>query len=296
MAGFTDIAFRQICKNAGADVVVSEMINVISIHKKTAFSRSIIKTGKEQSPFGIQLFGSNPEDFEKAILELEIKRQTGQLYADFYDINFGCPMPKIIYAGAGARLLLHPKKMAKIIKVMVRHSSIPITAKIRLGYAHNSVIEIFDEIKDTGLSALAIHGRTAKQKYSGIADWSSIQEIFFKSKIPIIGNGDIKTKDQAIARMQGKYADSVMIGRAALSNPLLFSGINPDPKERRAVLIAYIDLCKKYNIENLSSIKMHCLQVINGFKGSSSLRQEISVANSIDEIYKILDALLDMDV
>ena len=119
MAGFTDIAFRQVCKNAGADIVFSEMINAISIYRKTAFEKHIIKTDKNQGPFGIQLFGSNASDFERAILELEKRRETSEIYCDFYDINFGCPMPKILYAGAGARLLLHPDKMKQIIKKVI---------------------------------------------------------------------------------------------------------------------------------------------------------------------------------
>ena len=208
----TDIGFRKLCEDFGSSWTTTELTNVKAIIRdgvsKSRYEKSILKTNV------IQLFGREPEDFLEAAKKVQSE-------ADWFDINFGCPSTKVCGANCGSFLLKDPKNVYDIVKILVDNIDKPITAKIRLGYDKSNSLEIAKEVERAGASSIAIHGRTAKQKYSGEANWDEIKKIYRELKIPVIGNGDIKEIKQ-IDKYLNKYCDGIMIGRYAIGNPLIF--------------------------------------------------------------------------
>ena len=208
----TDVGFRKICEDMGSCWTTTELTNVKSILAEgvssSRYKKEFLKTNV------IQLFGNKPIDFLNAAKKVENE-------ADWFDINFGCPSTKVTGANCGSSLLKDPKNVYEIVKILVDNIDKPITAKIRLGYDKVNVLDVAKKIEKAGASCIAIHGRTAKQKYSGEANWEEIKKIYENLKIPVIGNGDIREVKQ-IDKYLNKYCDAMMIGRAAIGNPLIF--------------------------------------------------------------------------
>ena len=208
----TDIGFRKLCEDFGSAWTTTELTNVRSIIARgcspTRYERGFLKTNV------IQLFGREPIDFLNAAKVVEKE-------ADWFDVNFGCPSTKVTGANCGSMLLKDPKNVYEIVKILVDNIDKPITAKIRLGYKEENYLEIAKKIERAGASSLCVHGRTAKQKYSGRANWDAIKEIYEVLKIPVIGNGDVFCVED-VDKYLFKYCDGIMIGRAAIGNPLIF--------------------------------------------------------------------------
>jgi tRNA-dihydrouridine synthase B len=223
MEDVTDSPFRSICKSFGADLLVTEFISSEGLIRDAAKSRAKLMFGEEERPIGIQIFG---HDIDSMIRATQL---AGEAEPDFIDINFGCPVKKVVIKGAGAALMNDVPKMIRLTKEVVKSTSLPVTVKTRLGWDESSrnIVEVSEMLQDTGIKAISIHGRTRAQLYGGKADWTLIGEVKNNSrmKIPVFGNGDISNA-QIAKRMKDLYGvDGLMIGRAAIGNPWIFSEI-----------------------------------------------------------------------
>lgn len=212
MDDVTDIAFRELCEERGASYSTTELTSIDALVRdkvyKSRYERGNLKINS------VQLFGSKPDVFvEAAKIVLD--------EADIIDVNFGCPSPAVTRNDGGSALLKDPKNVSEIISKLVKHIDKPITAKIRLGYTKMDHLSIAKEIEDAGASLIAVHGRTAKQKYTGAANWDAIKEVYNTLEIPVVGNGDVKSEED-IEKYLNTYSGGLMIGRAAIGNPYLF--------------------------------------------------------------------------
>lgn len=218
MAGITDLPFRSFMRQMGAGVVVTELVSATGIEYKSDRTLQLMAFEEIQRPVGIQLFGEEPEVIARAAQVAE------QMGADFVDLNFGCPVPKVTKKGAGSAMLKDLELMQKVLSAIVAAVKIPVTIKIRTGWdsASRNAHEVAELAYNEGIAWVAIHGRTRAQNYSGLADWDYIAEVKAKSKIPILGNGDIHTAEQAVEYLRKSACDGVLIGRGALKNPYIF--------------------------------------------------------------------------
>ena len=223
MEGVTDGAFRRICKEYGADIVVSEFISSDALSREVEKSFRKMAFTDAERPFGVQIFGGTEEALTAAA------RLAAAQNPDFIDINWGCPVKKIVSKGAGAAILQDIPKMVRLTEAVVKAVDLPVTVKTRLGWesADKPIVEIAERLQDVGIQAIAIHGRTRAQQYGGEADWSLIGAVKANPRmtIPVIGNGDIGTAERALAYRERYGVDAVMVGRAAIGNPWIFQQI-----------------------------------------------------------------------
>ncbi|MBT3985802.1 tRNA-dihydrouridine synthase [archaeon] len=291
MAGITNLPFRLLCKDAG--LRCSEMININALERNNKSTEKLCLTHKDEKPVSFQLFGLREQPIKAAVEKIEDK-------ADIIDFNFGCPAHQIVGAGSGAALLKRPEKVGKIISTLVKHSSIPITAKIRLGYEKNNVMKISKIIEDNGADAIAIHGRTFKQGFTGKSNWKAIAEVKEQANIPIIGNGDVTNGKQAEALLQ--HCDAVMIGRAAIGDPHLFTRIDhylktkeqlqmPSTKEKIDIFLEYTKLAKKYNLLNLHTLRQKAQEFTRNLRGSRIIRKELNKVTTTELLIKYMESL-----
>lgn len=218
MAGITDHSFRTFMKKRGASIVVTELVSAAGIEHKSKRTLDLMSFDETQRPVGIQLFGEEPEMLARAAQLAE------EMGADFVDLNFGCPVPKVVKKGAGSAMLRDLPAMKIVLSTIKSAIKIPLTIKIRTGWDHDSrnAVEVAHIAYNEGITWVAIHGRTRAQGYSGEADWNFIADVKANSKIPILGNGDINSAKTAVRRMKETGVDGVMIGRGALKNPYIF--------------------------------------------------------------------------
>ena len=218
MAGITDKPFRTFMRKQGCGVVVTELVSATGLKYSSQKTRQLMEFDSSQHPVGIQIFGDELEHLRDAAKEVE------QMGADFVDINFGCPVPKVVSKGAGSACLKDLKKLGEVIRATKSGVGIPVTIKIRTGWDHETrnSSEVVRIAKEEGVTWVAIHGRTRAAGYTGRADWDYIKEVKAGSALPIIGNGDIVSAKMAIERIQQSHCDAVMIGRGCLKNPLIF--------------------------------------------------------------------------
>ncbi len=292
MAAVTNLPFRILCKRQGAALVYTEMINLNALARKNKATEKLCLTAKEEKPVSFQLFGLREEPIKASIERIEDK-------ADIIDFNFGCPAHQIVGSGSGAALLKRPEKIGKIISHLVKYSSKPVTAKVRLGYDKNNITKIVKIIEDNGADAIAIHARTYKQGYSGKANWKAIKSAKEKVNIPIIGNGDVKTPDQAKKLLE--LCDAVMIGRAAIGDPTIFHRINssfkgkkelpPNLNDKIKLFLDYYQLAKKYDLVNTHTLKQRAQQFTKGLRNSSVIRKELNKIEKSELIMKYMKAL-----
>ncbi len=221
MAGITNAPFRKLMRELGAGVVISELISSTGLEYESKKTLDLCFSFPGESPVGLQIFGENAEHLSQAAQKLE-KRGV-----DFIDINLGCPVPKVVSKGGGAAMMREPDKLFKTLKQVVQSIQIPLTIKIRTGWDASSLnaLECVEAAREAGVAWVAIHGRSRAQGYEGHADWQYISDVKSKTKMQIIGNGDILTSDVAIKRLKESGCDAVMIGRGALRNPFIFSEI-----------------------------------------------------------------------
>lgn len=218
MAGITDCAFRTVMRELGCGPVITELVSAHGIEHASRKTLQLMEFDESQRPVGIQIFGETPEVLARAA---QVVEEHG---ADFVDLNFGCPVPKVVKKGAGSAILRDLKAVESVFKAVRGAVEIPVTVKIRTGWDHDSrnASEVAKIAYEEGLAWVAIHGRTRAAGYSGLADWDFIAEVKSNSKIPIIGNGDIVTPEMAIKRLRESGCDGVMIGRGCLKNPWIF--------------------------------------------------------------------------
>ncbi len=301
MEDVTDSSYRRICRQMGADWVVSEFISVEGILKKEDNYGNKLNFLPQERPVSIQLFSNNPENLKRAIEMIQ------PLQPDFIDLNMGCPVKKIVSKGAGAALIQYPKLMAELAKTAVDAGNIPVTVKTRIGWDLNS-ISIYENallLQDTGIAALIIHGRTKSQMYSGEADWNIIAEVKNDSRIfiPVIGNGDIVTAQQAIEFPETYGVDGVMIGRASFGNPFIFREISElrQGKEIQAVSIddrietikRHLQLSAEWKGLNrtIYEIRKHYAGYFKHFPNFKPFRMKLMLAQSQIEVFEILEEI-----
>lgn len=298
MAGITDLSYRIICRELGAGMVFSEMISAEALIREQNRTMSMLRTDPAERPVAFQIFGSNPETMAGAA------RILSRLDIDFIDINMGCPVPKVIKSGAGSALLRDIGLVREILHAVVDSSSLPVTLKIRTGWDLNSINaeEIARTAEAAGISAITVHARTKTQLFSGKADWRVIARVKDSISIPVIGNGDICTAEDAHRMLTDTGCDGVMIGRACLGNPWIFreakaylkSGIVPAPptlEERRAMMIRHLsDVVAIYGVDaGVRRMRKHLGWYSKGFRNGAEFRTKINSLMSVSEIMLEID-------
>lgn len=292
MAGITDHAFRSFMKKLDASVVVTELISATGIDYKSQRTLDLMSFDESQRPIGIQLFG---EDAEVLARGAQVVESQG---ADFVDLNFGCPVPKVVKKGAGSAMMKDLTTMQKVLSATVKAVKIPVTIKIRTGWDSNqrNALEVCNIAYNEGITWVAIHGRTRAQGYAGLADWEFISEIKSKSKIPILGNGDILTPQAAVSRLKESGCDGVLIGRGALKNPLIFADalslwkgepVRSDLKRNYKGIFLDLSLSlKEHCPEHIMNIqlKKFASWFSTGYPGAAALRKQIFQLKQNDEV------------
>ncbi len=304
MAGITDMAFRTICKNNGAGLVYSEMISCKGMYYGDKKTYKLIQINSEERPISVQIFGSDVEVMTTVVEEkLNIRDDI-----DIIDINMGCPTPKIVKNGDGSALLKDVNKIEQIVKSIVKISVKPVTVKIRIGWDKESInaIEVAKAIESSGASAIAIHGRTRQQFYSGKADWDIIKKVKKSVNIPVIGNGDIYTPEDGKRMFEYTNCDAIMIARGSRGNPWIFNRtvayidegkILPEPTslEKIQMCIAHLELLcviKKPEIA-VKEMRKHIGWYIKGLKSSAKLRNKVNTINDKNQLIEELNRYIE---
>jgi tRNA-dihydrouridine synthase B len=291
VAGFTDSPFRRIARRHGAGLVVTELISADGIARANRKTMDLLAFHEDERPVAIQIFGNNPEVMAGAAAIVE------GLGPDMIDINMGCPAKRICASGSGAALLLEPAKVREIAEQIVKRVKIPVSAKIRIGWDHDSLNyqDTVKALEDAGVSMIFVHGRTRAQQYGGNADWEVIRKITETSRLPIVGNGDIRSHEEALKRMEFSGCPAVMIGRGAIGNPWIFSGKAPSMAEVTAAIKEHLDMMiEYYGNRGIILMRKHFVRYIHAFPGAKHIRRDLVVATERDKIYRILDSLTDV--
>lgn len=299
MAGITDKPFREICRRFGAGMVYSEMISAKGLYYNDKKTASLMDMTGEK-PCAIQIFGSEPE------IMAEIIPKVMGFKPDIIDINMGCPAPKIVNNGDGSALMKTPELMGKIMRAVTDASPVPVTAKIRKGWDEDNSLLCAKILEDNGASAVAVHGRTREEFYGGKADWGVITRIKQELKIPVIGNGDIFSAEDAIRMFEQTGCDGVMVARGAQGNPWLFKEINeliktgevktaPQPQERLRVALEHISrlIEDKGESRGIKEARKHLAWYIKGLKGATQIRTEIFKISDFATMSRILTNYID---
>lgn len=302
MAGVTDLPFRLICKEQNCGMLYTEMINGKALCYDDENTKKMLKIEDEEHPVAVQIFGSDPEFMGRAA---EIMNAYPN---EILDINMGCPAPKVVKNGDGSALMRNPKLAEEVLKSVVKNSTKPVTLKIRKGWDDNSVnaVEIAKIAEASGISALAIHGRTREQYYSGKADWDIITEIKNAINIPVIGNGDVFTVEDARNMLDKTGCDAIMIGRGAQGNPWIFKRINhymktgeilPEPtlEEKINTAVKHLNLAVREHGEYVAvrEMRKHIAWYLKGLKGSAKVRDEINKITSYEEVVSRLNEYME---
>jgi tRNA-dihydrouridine synthase B len=291
LAGYTDLAFRLLCRQFGAGLCYTEMISCHGLVYQKEKTQLLTRTVPEERPVALQLFGADP------IIMGEAAALVSDMPVDIIDINMGCPVRKVTKKGAGAALMKDAYLAATIISEVCNNTNLPVTVKIRIGWNHDSIVapDFAKMAEDNGASAIAVHGRTWSQGFVGQVDWQTIARVKKNVAIPVIGNGDVNTYQEALQFMDNTGCDGIMIGRAALGNPWVFSpeGIPTSLAKRMAGLKRHLELIQEFSNTDkiLPKIKNQAGRYFKGIAGGSAIRMQIYQAGSFDEILKLTQSL-----
>ncbi len=298
MAGVTDLPFRLLCKEQGAGLLCMEMVSAKAIQYNNKNTKALLEIHPEEEPVSLQLFGSDPEVIS------EVAKRIEELPFAILDINMGCPVPKIVRNGEGSALMNQPKLVHEIVSKTVKAIQKPVTVKIRKGFNDESInaVEIAKIIEDAGGAAVAVHGRTREQYYSGKADWDIIRQVKEAVSIPVIGNGDVTSGESALAMMRETGCDGVMIGRGAQGNPWIFLELReyektgqmparPTNKELKEMMLRHARLQMQYKGDFLGirEMRKHVAWYTTGLPNSARLRGEINAVESYEELCELLE-------
>ncbi len=301
LAGVTDSAFRRICFEHGAAMAFTEMVSAKGLYYRNANTEDLLAIHPDEGPVGIQLFGSDPLMLQFAAEKLKDRPNV------CIDLNMGCPVPKVVKNGEGSFLLTQPALAAQLVRETVKAAGKPVTVKMRIGFDETHPVDpvaFAVQMQEAGASAIAVHGRTREQYYSGKADWSAIRRIKEAVDIPVAGNGDVFSAEDALRMLDETKCDAVMIARGALGNPWIFAECEAAWKGRPIPKRPDVD-------EIIETVKMHALRLLEtkpeyravremrkhtawytkGIQGTAALRRQASEAESLDEMFTILEGL-----
>lgn len=300
MAGVTDLPFRLLCKEQGAGLLCMEMVSAKGIMYNNKNTKFLLTIDERERPVSLQLFGSDPDIISEQAKRIE------ELPFDILDINMGCPVPKIVNNGDGSALMKNPLLAGEIIEKTARAIQKPVTVKIRKGFdeEHINAVEMAHIAQESGAAAIAVHGRTREQYYSVKADWEIIRKVKEAVKIPVIGNGDVWTPQDAIDMRKQTGCDGVMIGRGAQGNPWIFKQIlhyeqtgelleKPSPQEVTEMILRHAKMQMEFKGEytGMREIRKHAAWYTAGYKNSAKLRGKINETETYEELKELLSHL-----
>ena len=300
MAGVTDLPFRLLCKEQGAGLLCMEMVSAKAIYYNNRNTESLLEIHPDETPVSLQLFGSDPK-----IMSEMAKRIEERPFA-ILDVNMGCPVPKVVRNGEGSALMKEPKLVYEIVSALVKAIDKPVTVKIRKGFDddHVNAVEIAKIIEEAGAAAVAVHGRTREQYYSGKADWDIIRQVKEAVSIPVIGNGDVTSPQKADELVRRTGCDGIMIARGAEGNPWIFSEMihweetgelppRPDKDEIRKMMLRHARLQLEYKGEfcGIREMRKHVAWYTKGLKGASRMREKVNAVESLEELENLLTSL-----
>lgn len=298
MAGVCDLPFRLLCREQGAGLVCMEMVSAKAIYYHNKNTELLMQTDPGEHPVSLQLFGSDPK------IMSEMAKQIEERPFDILDVNMGCPVPKVVNNGEGSALMKNPALVREIVTAMAQAVKKPLTVKIRMGFdgEHINAVEIAKIIEDSGAAAVAVHGRTRQQYYSGEADWEIIRKVKEAVSIPVIGNGDVDSPQKAKRMLEETGCDGVMVGRAARGNPWLLGRIaryledgelleNPSPEEVKTMILRHARMQLEYKGEytGMREMRKHVAWYTAGYPRSSKLRQAVNGLESLNQLEELLE-------
>lgn len=298
MAGVTDLPFRVLCREQGAGCVVTEMVSAKAVLYNNKNTRELLQIDPAERPAAVQLFGSEPD----IMAEIAARLEEGPY--DYIDVDMGCPVPKIVNNGEGSALMKNPERAKEVLTAMVKAVKKPVTVKFRKGFNDLSVnaVEFAKMAESCGVAAVAVHGRTREQYYSGKADWDIIRQVKEAVRIPVIGNGDIFTPEDAGRMLKETGCDGIMVARGAKGNPWLFGRINhyldtgevlpgPSMAEIKAMILRHGRMLVQFKGEGVAMREMrgHMAWYTKGMPHSATLRNEINQVETLEGFVELLD-------
>lgn len=299
MAGVTDLPFRCLCKEQGASLIYTEMVSAKGIYYNNKNTKSLLETADSERPVALQLFGENEE------IMSEVAKRIEERPFDILDINMGCPVPKVVNNGEGSALMKEPKKAGQIIEAIAKAIKKPVTVKIRKGFGKEdaNAPELAKIAEESGAAAVAVHGRTREQYYSGKADWEIIRQVKEAVKIPVIGNGDIFTPEDAKRMLESTGCDGLMLARGVQGDPWLFARVNHYletgellPKPPMSELIDTILRHAKLQLEfkgeylGMREMRKHVAWYTTGYPHSAKLRVKVNAVETMGQLEELLHA------
>lgn len=298
MAGVTDLPFRLLCKEQGCGMMCTEMVSAKAILYNNKNTDKLLEVDPRERPVAVQLFGSDPEILSRMAARIE----DGPY--DFIDINMGCPVPKVVNNGEGSALMRNPKQVEAILTAMVKALKKPVTVKFRKGFNDREVnaVEIAKIAESCGVAAVAVHGRTREQYYSGTADWDIIRQVKEAVSIPVIGNGDIFTPEDGKRMLEETGCDGLMVARGAKGNPWIFKRLThyldtgellpPPTKEEKKEMIlrhARMQVELKGEYQGIREMRKHVAWYTAGCPGSSALRNDVNLVETLAELEELIE-------
>ncbi|MFC1669788.1 tRNA dihydrouridine synthase DusB [Spirochaetota bacterium] len=288
ISGYTDSPYRRVALKHGAGLVFTELISDEAIVRGNEKTLNMLKPHEGERPIAVQLFGRSPSMMAEAASVAE------KYKPDLIDINMGCPARKVCKSNKGAALLKDPDNVFKIAESVVNAVDVPVSAKIRTGWdeAGKNYLEVVRALESAGISLISVHGRTKAQAFKGDVDWDIIKEIKSISSVPVIGNGDVKTNNEAFERLKFSQCNGIMIGREAIGNPWIFSGKTPSLKEIINQIKEHMNFMIEYYGDNgIILMRKHIVKYIHGFRNASRIRKELMPLTTKKEVFHVLDSL-----